>query len=347
MPLSALVEDGITGAEGLVQGTGAAIRTWANANPTNLPGDASLTFLPGQANATAIRGVLLGYLAFGKRDKAVVAAFRDLIKAWPPNDLTAELKAYYDFSKVPAQGVILMPSFRHANSANKENAKSTLAAATKAMMKAYLAATQGRQADGDERAKMAEWFGAFDDARYGTVVTNLKSLTDVLGATPIRVYYRGSNIKGPSDKPNEPGAAPKKEAFASAHRSGVIPASFDRAFAHITLGEKFFNYRADTAGVGAGISAQVAVFGAVNPNLTRPTTAFASTSGTNSTAGVLIHELSHHICDTQDIELPANHPTAAGKKCYGQVKCKWLATNVPADAIRNADSYEYYFEQFQ
>jgi len=347
MPLPALVEDGITGAEGLVQGTGTVIRTWANANPANLPADASLTFLPGQANATAIRGVLLGYLAFGKRDKGVIAGFRDLIKAWQPNDLTAELKAYYDFSKAPAQGVILMPSFRHANSSNKENAKSTLAAATKTMMKAYLAATQGRQADGDERAKMVDWFGAFDDTRYGTVVTNLKSLTDVLGATPIRVYYRGSNIKGPSDKPNEVGAAPKNTAFASAFRSAVVPAGYDRAFAHVTLGEKFFNYKAEQAGVDAGISARVAVFGAVNPKLSRPTTAFASTTGKDSISGVLVHELSHHICDTLDIDLPANHPTAPGKKCYGQVKCKWLATNVPADAIRNADSYEYYFEQFQ
>lgn len=344
MPLSPMVENGITGAEALVAGAGGAIRTWANANMANLPTAASLTMTG--ANASAIRGVLLGYLAFGKRDNAIVPRFQPLISNWQQSDLQAELKAYYAFSKAPAMGVILMPSFRHATTVNRENAKKTLGDASTVMMKAYLSATKGKSGAGEERTKMEEWFGAHDATRFSTVVANLKKLTDVLGTTPIRLYYRGTNIKGPSDKPNEDGAAPTSQAFASAFKLSKLPASYDRKFSHVTLGEKFFNFRAQSPGVGGQIANQVAMFGGAAARLTRPNTTFATTTGTNSIGGVLVHELSHHVCDTEDIALPAGSPNA-GNKCYGQGNCRWLAANVPGDAIKNADTYEYYFEMFQ
>ena len=132
-----------------------------------------------------------------------------------------------------------MPSFRHGTSVNRENAKKTLGDASAVMMKAYLSATEGKRGAGDERTKMEEWFGAYSATRFSTVVFNLKTLADVLGTKPIRVYYRGTNIKGPSDKPNEQGVAPKNDAFASAFKFSVLPASYDRTFSHVTLGENF------------------------------------------------------------------------------------------------------------
>ena len=72
-------------------------------------------------------------------------------------------------------------------------------------------------------------------------------------------------------------------------------------------------------------------------------------------AGTLVHELSHNICDTQDVEMPpasfAAHPDwrkedGQGVKCYFEEKCQWLANNVPDLAINNADNYDFYFESF-
>jgi len=56
-------------------------------------------------------------------------------------------------------------------------------------------------------------------------------------------------------------------------------------------------------------------------------------SGTDSRPGVIVHEMSHFrvIADTDDV-------------VYGKPSCKDLATNSPEQAIKNADSYEYFAE---
>jgi len=350
MALSALVENGIAGANALVPNSGMKIRTWATsaANAANLPADADLT-LPAAvaaAKASSIRGVLLGYLAFGGRKKGDVATFRDLIKGWENADLKAELKAYQDFSQAQKQGVILMPSFRYTNSLEKQNAKSVLETARTVMMKAYLAAVfgngrQGGQPECKEYAQMKEWFGQdgnlpapVNRRRYAVLIGNLKSLTDVLGTKPIRVYYRGKKIKGPSDKPNEHDAAEELgDAYGSAFRLSSIPAEYDKTYSHLTLGTPFFK---------TGAMDAAARKDAGEPEL-RP-------------AGTLVHELSHNICDTQDVEMPpasfAAHPDwqkedGHGAKAYFEEKCHWLAQNAPELAINNADSYDFYFESFK
>ncbi len=59
----------------------------------------------------------------------------------------------------------------------------------------------------------------------------------------------------------------------------------------------------------------------------------APTSGTDSKAGTIIHEVSHFtaVTDTDDVT-------------YGQSACRDLARNEPSNAIRNADSHEYFAE---
>ena len=57
----------------------------------------------------------------------------------------------------------------------------------------------------------------------------------------------------------------------------------------------------------------------------------AMRNGANSKMGILTHELSHIIIDT-------------GDHAYGQNACKVLARDVPADAIDNADNFEYFVE---
>ena len=54
-------------------------------------------------------------------------------------------------------------------------------------------------------------------------------------------------------------------------------------------------------------------------------------TGSDNKMGILTHELSHAIISTDDI-------------VYGQLGCRELAKNAPADAINNADNYEYFVE---
>ena len=59
----------------------------------------------------------------------------------------------------------------------------------------------------------------------------------------------------------------------------------------------------------------------------------APVTGKDSKAGTIIHELSHFyvVASTSDVK-------------YGQTDCRSLASNNPSDAIRNADSHEYFCE---
>ena len=55
----------------------------------------------------------------------------------------------------------------------------------------------------------------------------------------------------------------------------------------------------------------------------------ASATGTDSKAGTIVHEHSHSDADTDDLT-------------YGQTNARALAMSKPAQAVRNADNYEYF-----
>lgn len=57
--------------------------------------------------------------------------------------------------------------------------------------------------------------------------------------------------------------------------------------------------------------------------------------GKDSQAGTVIHELSHMVGHTDDIAL-------GGEVCYGETRCKNLATANAAQAQANADNYLFY-----
>ena len=57
----------------------------------------------------------------------------------------------------------------------------------------------------------------------------------------------------------------------------------------------------------------------------------APTIGSNSKMGTVVHEMTHAVSDTDDME-------------YGEEDCQQLARDSPRDAINNADNYEYFAE---
>ena len=65
-----------------------------------------------------------------------------------------------------------------------------------------------------------------------------------------------------------------------------------------------------------------------------------------SIAGTILHELTHFLCSTAD-EVHSVCTGWDGGKCYGNANVKALAGTDQTKACNNADSYRYYFEQFQ
>lgn len=292
--------------------TKAVVTSWADVNVT----PAFTTVATTGTVSAALQAVLLVHRAIGAQEDAQMASRKGIVAGWSAQDLAAEkeayVKAHQGFQIAKAGDVILMPSFRHANSVERNNAKDTVERAIKMLLKAYLAVKFAVKTAGDERTKAQTWFGAFDTTRFQTVAANLKKLHDAIATKPIRLYYRGPKTKGPEDKPRKSDAATPLGAFASAFTASSLPPYYDTKFGHVTLGNLFFNKTKTT------------------------------TSSQDSIGGVLLHELSHHICDTDDVKRPDTH-----KETYGQDDCKWLATNHPPLAIKNADNYEYYCESFQ
>ena len=62
-------------------------------------------------------------------------------------------------------------------------------------------------------------------------------------------------------------------------------------------------------------------------------------TGFNSVGGVLVHEMSHNLANTED------HQDDAGDEVYGTGGCKQLAIDSPSRAWYNADNIEYFCEE--
>jgi Lysine-specific metallo-endopeptidase len=75
--------------------------------------------------------------------------------------------------------------------------------------------------------------------------------------------------------------------------------------------------------------------------------------GTNdSQVGTILHELSHLVSHTEDVEDETSGyftaPYVAGDHVfYGEEACKWLAKNRPLHARHNADNYLMYLSSFK
>ena len=162
-----------------------------------------------------------------------------------------------------------------------------------------------------------KWFGIPTPGRVSTVTDNLSRLHGAICARPLKLYYRGNKLgKGqPDDEPGGEGyyVFPKPDIFAETFgsRTGIAPHPFDPRYTHIWLGELFFQ------------------------ELTQ-----ASRSGFDSQAGVFLHELTHAFCDTDDVDWK-------GHSAYGQNTCMEIALEAPELAIKNADNYEFFAEEFQ
>ena len=100
--------------------TKTVVSTWTNTNVS----PALTTALTTGGLSAAAQAALLIHRVIGGQTDAEMTPRRELIKVWPATDLSAESSAYIksdaDSKTATAGTVVLMPSFRHANSDGAE-----------------------------------------------------------------------------------------------------------------------------------------------------------------------------------------------------------------------------------
>jgi len=311
-----------------------SINTWLKTNPSDkntLGGKISLggIRLRKTEDETYLRhlrrGVLLLHRTAGGGNDVSTKTLSGQIKNENKMALRARLQGMIPVAGVAAVNkVIKAPggfgtfelsqgSWQHSNSQQEHEAG---AAFTKASLLVNKAMSQGimRLSDNQQKLTFERWFGPANNAvNVATVKANLKKIHKAICTRTVKLYFRGSNkVEGKNtDLPiNEPWSADGKMHlggfFGAAWR--VAPAAFDNTKSHMMLGQPFFE---------------------------------AVRNGTDSCAGVIVHELSHSEAQTND------HPhPVSGADCYGHVMCKDIATNYTNLAISNADNYEFYCEEF-
>ncbi len=198
------------------------------------------------------------------------------------------------------------PSFRNANMLEKTDCKRAFTDAIELLEKAWPSIAIAPK--GAALTTYQTWFGTYTPQRHATVRRNLDKIHTALTKRPIMLYYRGEGL--PANAPNDEAGriAPIGPAnfFGAAYT--VQPVALDSRYTHIFVGKAFF----------------------------KSATLFQN----DSMGGVMIHELSHAICQTADV-------VYQGIVTYGEDRCQLLAQGDPDLAITNADCYEYFCESFQ
>jgi hypothetical protein len=207
----------------------------------------------------------------------------------------------------PVPGKIyLAQSFEYANSSARADVPRAVQRAQELIEVAYRNIVQARS-PGQARTIFETWFGTYNQNRFATVFNNVKAIYDALFLKSVVLYYRGNGVMGASDCAADNRALAPANFYGAAWKANQLPSVLNQNCTYIFLGTAFF-----TSGV----------------------------YNQDSTGGVLIHELSHAICGTDDV-------VYRGVQTYGHVACQQLAGANPDLAVHNADSYEYLCENYQ
>ncbi|MCC6128861.1 MAG: M35 family metallopeptidase [Acidobacteria bacterium] len=201
---------------------------------------------------------------------------------------------------------ILAPSFQYANQLQKQSLAPALKRASELLTQAWVGIMR-INLNTLEKKRYVAYFGAVDQTRYNKVKETLKAVHDVICSKNITLYYRGI------DAPTDPGEDDTPQFLLDRGANTLGPSTaYGYVYStvqkekewHVFLGRAFFED--------------------------------ASRHGRDSLSGVIIHEMTHLLKQTQDHR-------------YGDDNCIALAKEVggPAKAVENADSYEYYCESFQ
>ena len=201
---------------------------------------------------------------------------------------------------------MLAPSFAYATSLQQKSLPPAVKRASELLTMAWVGLMRVKN-DTTEKKRLEYYFGKpMTDGIVTKVKDVLKGVHDVVCAKKITLYYRGENAPTTLAKNDTPKWLRDRgaQALGPDDSYGFVYADAQRAGEwHVFLGKDFF--------------------------------ADATRHGKDSMSGVIIHEMTHLLKNTDD-------------HAYGETDAHALAVGPnKALALENADNYEYYVESFQ
>ncbi|KAA0254387.1 MAG: hypothetical protein EDX89_10340 [Acidobacteria bacterium] len=201
---------------------------------------------------------------------------------------------------------ILAPSFQYASSLHRTNLAPAVKRASQLLTQAWIGLARVKM-DTHEKKRFEYYFAKpMTDAALTKVKDVLKAVHDVVCARRITLYYRGDKAPTTLAKNDTPkwlrdqgaNALGPDDSYGFVYADVQRPGEY-----HVFLGKDFF--------------------------------ADASRHGKDSMSGVIIHEMTHLLKNTDD-------------HAYGEADAHALVTGPnKAQALENADNYEYFVESFQ
>ncbi|MDI1436116.1 M35 family metallo-endopeptidase [Polyangium sorediatum] len=219
----------------------------------------------------------------------------------------------------PAGTVQIAESFNYGPADAARRAEAAVTKAKRILGDMYQGINAAK-ADAKERARFEKWFGPMEATRYDAVRRNVEMMFRDVTTRPLKLYYRGAGVSNKLD--DQPGSnyhnIHVKLREDPNNYGCFIPGwpngGAERDRTHILLGGAFFTSCQDVS---------------------HPTDV-TKMSG----AGVIVHELSHAVCATND------EKNASGQVLYGPRKCLAVAVEAPAKAVTNADSYRLFSDEY-
>ncbi|MDC0748007.1 M35 family metallo-endopeptidase [Polyangium mundeleinium] len=216
---------------------------------------------------------------------------------------------------------------------------------------------------GQCNAAYQRWFGPMEASRYNTVKGNISNLVLAAHAKPVVIRYLATPDFGSTEKQTFQQYSGKREAlialgdkFFGANagrrpRSNVYDlATYSVAVNNVMeLNEAKAKAEADVlkqaqklADVAKQTEVMEAGFKKIEADIDTKRKALVAAFKDDYVmgyTGVIVHELSHHVAGTIDVK--ADEVTM-----YGYNLCRYLAAKSPATAIKNADNYRLFCDEF-
>lgn len=260
-----------------------------------------------KAHRGAQRAVLLAH----KRAGGSIAKQKAAVQRMSLANLRTEMLRLFDAEvAAPNTGVAsFAPSFDHASEAERDIVRKATAEVRARLSKAVDALSKARVVPA-EKARFVTWFGPYSDAKLNTVLKNFNTMAS--NRKGYHYYYRGSDLPNRYEEVVLPGGVPMPQVKSSdvAFYAKDSRRDADPLRIHLFIGS------------GGLLSGTVPQRGSVVPG-----------SSKASRASVIIHELSHFLCQTRD-------------EMYGSVKCREAAARNDPRVLVNASNFQWYAEEF-
>jgi len=259
------------------------------------------------------RALLMAYAYSGVQH---VAGKQDQVKGMDATKVKAEfLKLFGELGPpVGALAATLAASFNFATAGEKHWAIDACREVPGRLSRVVAALSSARQ-NTTEKTRFEKWFGRYTEQKLGLILRNFQMMLSCRKG--IALYYRGNSLRFGNTEIVPPNLTPVD--IGTVKDAGYYSADKDRdndpKFAHIFLGAAMFGDKVKTTGK-VGVS--------------------------TSRAAVIIHELSHYVCKTND-EKSTKGP---GGVMYGGKCCSEEAAANNQKVLTNASNYQWYSDEF-